>query len=56
MLIYIFLLVAIAVLAYLVQFTLFGNSRNKVIRKDFPVIIGPAFKMDLSTGTKAAEV
>jgi len=56
MLIYMFLLVAIAVMAYLIQFILFSRSRNKVLGKDIPVIIGPTFKMNLSAGTKAAEV
>jgi len=50
MLIYIFLLVAIAVITYLIQFQLFGHSCNKVLRKNFTETIDPALKMELSTG------
>jgi hypothetical protein len=52
MLSYIFLFVAIAVMTYLIQFQLFGHSRNKVLPEDFTEIIDPALRMDLSAGTR----
>ena len=52
MLIYIFLLVAIAVITYLIQLQSFSNSRYKALRKDFPVITGPTLRMNLSAETR----
>jgi hypothetical protein len=52
MLIYIFLLVAIAVITYLIQFQLLGHSRNKVLRKDVTETIDSPLIMDLSVDTK----